>query len=161
LRKARSTVSLENPPLTLSNELNPESMQPRTHRRTSSASYNNGAIFDIGSSSDDDYEFSHLYTLRPRLVGHRASSDSIAFSGANTNHGPRSPIRSRRSSFSSGLTYNSSAPTHRASPKQVYTASAREFPTTVPPSSRHLLSMTPTPTAHPSSPDPSMRKQRH
>lgn len=157
LRKARSTVSLENQPLTLSNE----SMQPRTHRRTSSASYNNGAIFDIGSSSDDDYESPRLYTVRPRLAGHRASSDSISFSGATANYGLRSPVRSRRSSFSSGLTYNSSAPTYRASPKQVYASSAREFSTTVPPSSRHLLSMTPTPTIHPSSPDLSMRKQRH
>ncbi|OGE51824.1 hypothetical protein PENARI_c012G09359 [Penicillium arizonense] len=157
LRKARSTVSLENPPLTLSNE----SMQPRTHRRTSSASYNNGAIFDIGSSSDDDYEIPRLYTVRPRPAGHRASSESISFSGATANYGLRHPVRSRRSSFSSGLTYNSSAPTYRASPKQVYASSAREFSTTVPPSSRHLLGMTPTPTIHPSSPDLSMRKQRH
>jgi TAG lipase/steryl ester hydrolase/phospholipase A2/LPA acyltransferase len=160
LRKAHSTVSLENPPLTLSHESIPESMQPRTHRRTSSASYNNGAIFDIGSSSDEDYEFSRLYPVRPRLAGHRASSDSISFSGETANYRPRSPVRSRRSSFSSGLTYNSSVPTHRASPKQVYASSAREFSTTVPPSSRHLLSMTPTSTLHPSSPDLSMRKQR-
>ncbi|KAJ5333608.1 uncharacterized protein N7506_007391 [Penicillium brevicompactum] len=125
LRKARSTVSLEN---------SLELARPRPHRRTSSVTFNN-SIFDIDSSSDEDFR----YTL-PRRVGNRTPSDSIL-----SHHGPRSPARSRRSSFSSGLTYNSSRPT------KPYPA--RDM---VVPSSRHLLSMTPT---VPNSPD-SLRKRQ-
>jgi TAG lipase/steryl ester hydrolase/phospholipase A2/LPA acyltransferase len=158
LRKARSTVSLENPPISQSTESVLMSTQARTYRRTSSVSFNE-AIFDIGSSSDDDLEQS--YTLRPKLAGHRASSESSSFGGAYASHGPRSPVRSRRSSFSSGPAYNSSPKARRSSPKQAYAPSAREFSMTVPPSSRHLLSMTPTPTIHPSSPDHLTRKQRY
>ncbi|KGO75659.1 Patatin/Phospholipase A2-like protein [Penicillium italicum] len=159
LRKARSTVSLENPPVSQSSESILMSSQSKTHRRTSSVSFTNGAIFDIGSSSDDELE--RAYVLRPKLAGHRASSDSSSFGGALASHGPRSPIQSRRSSFSSGPAYNSSATACRPSPKQACAQSARDFSMTVPPSSRHLLSMTPTPTVHPSSPDSLTRKQRH
>ncbi|KAJ9491148.1 hypothetical protein VN97_g2110 [Penicillium thymicola] len=159
LRKARSTVSLENPPLLQSSEAIFMSTQPRTHRRTSSVSFNNGAIFDIGSSSDD--ELGRSYMLRPKLAGHRASSESSSFDGAHASHGPHSPGRSRRSSFSSGPAYNSSVTARHSSSRQAYALSARDLSMTVPPSSRHLLSMTPTPTVHPSSPDPQTRKQRH
>ncbi|KAJ5446355.1 Acyl transferase/acyl hydrolase/lysophospholipase [Penicillium cf. griseofulvum] len=158
LRKARSTVSLENPPLSQSTESVLMSTQARTYRRTSSVSFNE-AIFDIGSSSDDDLE--QLYSLRPKLAGHRASSESSSFGGASASHGPHSPVRSRRSSFSSGPAYNSPPTARRSSPKQAYAPSAHDFSMTVPPSSRHLLSMTPTPTIHPSSPDPLTRNQRH
>jgi TAG lipase/steryl ester hydrolase/phospholipase A2/LPA acyltransferase len=129
LRKARSTVSLENPP---------ETIPPRSHRRTSSVTFNH-SVFDIDSSSEDE---DRSYTRRPRLAG-RAYSD-LSFGGAN--HGPRSPVRSRRSSFSSGLSCN---PTRA---KQPYPRDIAAQP-----SSRHLLSMTPT---VPSSPD-SLRKMRH
>ncbi|KAJ5788474.1 Acyl transferase/acyl hydrolase/lysophospholipase [Penicillium paradoxum] len=157
LRKARSTVSLENPS---PNESKPVSTQTRSHRRTSSVSIRNGPIFDIGSSSDEEIE--RLYTLRPKLAGHRTSSDLPAFGGAPVSHGPRSPVRSRRSSFSSGPTFNDSSVTaRRSSPKKARASSAREFSMTVPPSSRHLLSMTPTPTVYPGSPDTTTRKQRH
>jgi TAG lipase/steryl ester hydrolase/phospholipase A2/LPA acyltransferase len=129
LRKAHSTVSLKNPL---------ESIPTRSHRHASSVTFNH-SIFDIDSSSEDD---DRSYTFRPRLPG-RAFSD-LSFGGAN--HGPRSPVRSRRSSFSSGLTYNT-------------TRSKQPYPRdmAVPPSSRHLLNMTPT---VPSSPD-SVRKLRH
>ncbi|KAJ5964329.1 uncharacterized protein N7479_004205 [Penicillium vulpinum] len=156
LRKARSTVSLENPPISQSSESIPMSNRPRTERGTSSVSFTNGAIFDIGSSSEDELERS--YMLRPRLAGHRASSESSSFGGARANSGLRSPVRSRRSSFSSGPAYNSSATARRSSPKQAHALAARDFSMTVAPSSRHLLSMTPTPTVHPSSPDPQTRK---
>ncbi|CAG8145722.1 unnamed protein product, partial [Penicillium nalgiovense] len=159
LRKARSTVSLENPPVSRSSESTPMSTQARTHHRTSSVSFTNGAIFDIGSSSDDELERS--YSLRPKLAGQRASSDSSSFGGAHRSHGPHSPIRSRRSSFSSGAGYATSTTARRSSPKQAYAPSGRDFFMTVPPSSRHLLSMTPTPTVYPSSPDSLTRKQRH
>ncbi|KGO53672.1 Acyl transferase/acyl hydrolase/lysophospholipase [Penicillium expansum] len=159
LRKARSTVSLENPSVSQSSESILISTQARTHRRTSSVSFTNGAIFDIGSSSDDEVERS--YMLRPKLAGHRASLDSSSFGGALASHAPRSPVQSRRSSFSSTPAYNYSATARLSSSKQAYTPSARDLSMTVPPSSRHLLSMTPTPTVHPSSPDSLMRKQRH
>lgn len=150
LRKARSTVSLENPTLSQSSESVLMSTQTRTHRRTSSVSFTNGAIFDIGSSSDDELERS--YTLRPKLAGNRASSESSSFGGALGSHWPRSPVRSRRSSFSSGAGFTPSATARRSSPKQAYAPSARDL------SAHHLLSMTPTPTVHPSSPDPLTRK---
>lgn len=159
LRKARSTVSLENPSVSQSSESILISTQARTHRRTSSVSFTNGAIFDIGSTSDDEVERS--YMLRPKLAGHRASLDSSSFGGALASHAPRSPVQSRRSSFSSTPAYNYSATARLSSSKQAYTPSARDLSMTVPPSSRHLLSMTPTPTVHPSSPDSLMRKQRH
>lgn len=124
LRKARSTVSLEN---------SIELARPRTHRRTSSVTFNH-SIFDIDSSSDEE----RTYTL-PRRFGTRTPSDSFL-----SHHGPRSPVRSRRSSFSSGLTYSSTRPT------KVYPARDMAVP-----SSRHLLSMTPT---VPNSPD-SLRKR--
>ncbi|CAG8233906.1 unnamed protein product [Penicillium salamii] len=123
LRKARSTVSLEN---------SCDSIRPRPHRRTSSVTFNN-SIFDIASSSDED----RTYTLSRR--GHRTPSDSLL-----VHHGPRSPVRSRRSSISSSLPYNSTRPT------KVYPARDMAAP-----SSRHLLSMTPT---VPTSPD-SLRKR--
>ncbi|CAG7923757.1 unnamed protein product [Penicillium olsonii] len=110
LRKARSTISLENS----------DQMRPRPHRRTSSVTFNN-SIFDIDSSSEED----QTYFLSRR--GQRTPSDSFL-----AHHGPRSPVRSRRSSFSSGLTYGSTRPT------KVYPA--RD----IAPSSRHLLNMTPT-----------------
>ncbi|CAG8027857.1 unnamed protein product [Penicillium olsonii] len=110
LRKARSTISLENS----------DQMRPRPHRRTSSVTFNN-SIFDIDSSSDED----QTYFLSRR--GQRTPSDSFL-----AHHGRRSPVRSRRSSFSSGLTYGSTRPT------KVYPA--RD----IAPSSRHLLNMTPT-----------------
>lgn len=157
LRKARSTVSLENPRLSQLSESMPVSTQPRAHHRTSSVSSTKGAIFDIGSSSDEELERS--YILRPKLAGYRASSDSHAFGGKSTSHGLRSPVRSRRSSLSSGRTYNNSSATARCnSPKRVSAPTAREFSMTVPPSSRHLLSMTPTPTIYPSSSETSTRK---
>lgn len=161
LRKARSTVSLENPPVSQSNEPKPVSTQQRNHRRTSSVSFTNRAIFDIGSSSDDELDRS--YILRPRLTGHRASSDSPAFGGVFAPHGLRSPVRSRRSSLSSSPTCNNDNPATapRNSPKKAHALSAREFSRTVPPSSRHLLNMTPTPTVHPGSSDTSTRNQRH
>ncbi|KAG0153161.1 Acyl transferase/acyl hydrolase/lysophospholipase [Penicillium digitatum] len=159
LRKARSTVSLENLSLSQSSESIFMPTQVRTHRRTSSVSFTNGAIFDTGSSSDDELEQPHM--LRPKLAGCRASSESSSFGAAPGSHGPRSSVRSRRSSFSSCPAYNFSATAHRNSPKQAYAPLARNLSMTVPPSSCHLLSMTPTPTLHPSSPDFLASKQLH
>ncbi|CDM26638.1 Small GTPase superfamily, ARF/SAR type [Penicillium roqueforti FM164] len=159
LRKERSTVSLENPPLSQSSESIFMPTQTRTHRRTSSVFFSNGGIFDIGSSSDDELERS--YMLRPKLAGHRTFSESSSFGRVAPSHGPRSPVRSRRSSLSSNPAYNFSSTARRSSPKQVYTPSARDFSVTIPPSSRHLLSMTPTPTLLPSSPEPLTRKRQN
>jgi hypothetical protein len=77
-----------------------------------------------------------------QLAGCRASSESSSFGAAPGSHGPRSSVRSRRSSFSSCPAYNFSATAHRNSPKQAYAPLARNLSMTVPPSSCHLLSMT-------------------
>ena len=133
LRKTHSTVSLKIPP---------ESIPPK-HRRTSSVTFNT-SFFDIDSSSEDD---DRSYTLLPRLGGHRASLDSTSFGAiGGANHGPRSPDGSRRSSLSSGLTYNSTRLKHPYPARDIAV-----------PSSRHLLSMTP---SVPSSSD-SSHTQRH
>jgi TAG lipase/steryl ester hydrolase/phospholipase A2/LPA acyltransferase len=157
LRKAQSTVSLENPPHSQSSESILVSTQGRKHRRTASVSFTTGAIFGTGSSTDDELEPS--YTLRPKLADHRTYSESFSLGGAPASPGPRSPVRSRRSSFSSGACNMSPTSARRNSPKQAHAPSARELSMTVPLPSHHLLSMTPSPTVHPSSPDVLPRKQ--
>ncbi|KAJ5543302.1 hypothetical protein N7535_005730 [Penicillium sp. DV-2018c] len=158
-RKARSTVSLDNPPLSQPSESVLVSTQPRKHRRTGSVSFTNGAIFGIGSSSDDEQERS--YTLRPKLAGHRTHSESFSFGGAPTSPRLCSPVSSRRSSFSSGACHTSPTTARRNSPRQPGTPLARDISMSIPPSSRHHLSMTPTPSVHPSSPEGLTRKQQH
>ncbi|KAJ5096020.1 hypothetical protein NUU61_005376 [Penicillium alfredii] len=148
LRKSRSTVSLENPPLLLQNEPSFEQTRQKVRRQRSSISFGS-RTFAIGSGSDDEAEPS----AGPSLSVHQPSESQL-HSGLFLGHGPRSPVRSRRSSLSTGPLYGHSG----SAPKSFSKKSARDLPVTMP-SSRHLLSMTPT--LHPRSPDAVTRKQRH
>lgn len=152
LRKARSTVSLEQPPFTFPDAISVA--RPKAHHRRSSISF--GGAFTTGSDSDDDEDPEPVYTISPGLSNHRASWDASSY-GADSRHGLRSPVQSRRSSFSGRSPRSASG--RRASPKQVYAPSAREISMALSPSSRHLLSMTPS--VYPSSPDAVARKPRH
>lgn len=155
LRKARSTISLEHPSFTSSNDLVSVPTRPRAHRRRSATTVGTG-VFSIESDSDDDEDCGVSYSIHTRPSHHRSSWNNSAF-GEELSHGIHSPVQSRRSSFSSGKRQRS-ASGHGGSPKQVHTASAREISMALSPSSRHLLSMTPT--AHPSAPDSFTRKAR-
>lgn len=155
LRKARSTISLENPSFTSSNDFISVPTRPKAHRRRSSITVGT-RFFSIESDSDDDEDCGLSYSIQSRPSHHRGSWD-ISSHGEELSHGLHSPVRSRRSSFSSGRRQRSGSG-HRGSPKQVYAASAREISMALSPSSRHLLSMTPT--VHPTSPDSFTRKTR-
>lgn len=163
LRKAQSTVSLESPPSNASNMASNDPMsvrsRPRAHQRRSTTSLSKG-FFATGSASDGEEVEDQTDDERRELslaVGplsspkHRASWDT-SFYGED---GPRSPVRSRRSSFSSGRSQRS-GPGRRGSPKQVFAPSPREISMALSPSSRHLLSMTPS--IHHGSPDSLTRK---
>lgn len=150
LRKARSTVSLENPSFTLSNDSTSAAARPRAHKRRSSITF--GGVFEIGSASEDDEEPDFVFPPRPRHTRHYSSWDASSHD-RELSHGLRSPVRSRRSSFSSGRS-RKSASDRRSSPKEVQAPSAREVSMALSPSSRHQLSMTP------SSPDSLTRKRR-
>ncbi|KAJ5675552.1 hypothetical protein N7462_008449 [Penicillium macrosclerotiorum] len=156
LRKARSTISLENPLLTASNDLISVPARQKAHRRRSSITFGGGG-FAVGSGSDDDEEPGLSFSIRSRTPGHQASWDSSPY-GEELNHGVCNPVLSRRSSFSTGRSPRSTSGRRGGSPKQVYTPSAREISMALSPSSRHLLSMTPS--IHPSSPDSVARQAR-
>lgn len=154
LRKARSTVSLEEPSYILSNEPISAIARPRAHQRRSSITF--GGIFKVGSGSEDEDESDLAYSILPRQTQHRASWDASSYD-KEFGLGQRGPARTRRSSFSSGKSHRSPSD-RRCSPKQVQAPSARDISMALSPSSRHMLSMTPK--AHPSSPDSLARKQR-
>lgn len=150
LRKARSTVSLENP----SNDFVPVQTRAKAHHRRSSISFS-GGIFAADSGSEEEEEGEVTFTSRPQLSGHRTSWDASSYIDP-LSHGVRSPVRSRRSSFSSSGKSQYSVSGQGESPKQVFAPSAREVSVALSPSSRHLLSMTPS--VHTSSPDYFTRK---
>lgn len=152
LRKARSTLSLENPSFTLSNDPASVAARPRAHKRRSSITFG-GKVFVVGSDSEDEEEPDLVFSPRPCLTRHRTSWDASSYD-QELGRGLRSPVRSRRSSFSSGRSQKS-APDRRSSPKQVQAPSAREISMALSPSSRHQLSMTP------SSPDSFTRKRQY
>lgn len=150
LRKSRSTVTFAN---LFPNESAFVPTWSKIHRRRSSMS-SGGGIFAVGSDSDDD-ELEHSWSGFTRLPAHRASWDAASHGGLYFGKGPRSPalhspVRSRQSSFSTGLSPNSATNAMPRSPKQNHAPSKEEIAMTKAPSSRHLLSMTPT--SHPSSP---------
>lgn len=152
LRKARSTISLENPALTTSNEV----IRPMARRRRSATTVGTG-VFAIESDSEDDEYCDLSFSARTRPSVHKGSWDGSMFGVELPRGMHHSPVRSRRSSFSSGRRQRS-ASGHPGSPKRVHTVSAREISMALSPSSRQLLSMTPT--AHPTSPDSRTRKSR-
>jgi TAG lipase/steryl ester hydrolase/phospholipase A2/LPA acyltransferase len=155
LRKARSTLSLETPSFTTSNDFVSVPTRPKAHRRRSSMTFGTG-VFSIESDSDDEDDNGVSYSINSRPSHHRGSWD-FSSHAEEFSHGRHSPVRSRRSSFSSGRRQRSGSG-QQASPKQVYAASAREISMALSPSSRHLLSMTPT--VHATSPDSLTRKAR-
>ncbi|KAJ5564994.1 hypothetical protein N7513_001236 [Penicillium frequentans] len=155
LRKARSTVSLENPQNSLANNLISVPPRPKAHHRRSSISFG-GGIFSTGSGSDGEEETGLSFSGHPRQPWARDSWDASSHEEYMT-QGIHSPVRSRRSSFSSRS--QRSAPGRQVSPKQVLGPSAREISMALSPSSRHLLSMTPS--VHPTSPEPIARKPHH
>lgn len=152
LRKARSTISLENPPLTTSNQV----IRPKARRRRSATTVGTG-VFTIESDSEDDEYCDLSFSTRTRPSLRKGSWDGSMFGEELPRGMHHSPVQSRRSSFSSGRRQRS-ASGHPGSPKQVNTASAREISMALSPSSRQLLSMTPT--SHPTSPDSLTRKAR-
>jgi TAG lipase/steryl ester hydrolase/phospholipase A2/LPA acyltransferase len=152
LRKARSTVSLEQPPLAFPDTI---SVTPKAHHhRRSSISF--GASFAVGSDSDEE-DYDSTYTIGPALGNRRASWDASSYWGDSSHGVLRSPVRSRRSSISGRSPRSVSS--RRESPKQVHAPSAREISMALSPSSRHLLSMTPS--VHAGSHDAASRKTRH
>lgn len=155
LRKARSTVSLENPPTT-SNDLISVPARQRSHVRRSSISFGDGT-WTVDSGSEEELGLPLPSVGRPWPFRYRASWDSASSQEAILAQGMGSPVRSRRSSFSGRLQRSPS--NRRGSPKQAYSPSAREISMALSPSSRHLLSMTPTVQA--SSSDQSVPTQRH
>lgn len=140
LRKARSTLSLEEPSYTLSNEPIPAAARPWAHQRRSSITFG-GRIFRVGSGSEDEDESDLAYSIRPRHTQYCASRDTSSYDG-EFGIDQRSPARTRRSSFSSGKSHRSTSD-RRCSPKQVQAPSARDISMALSPSSRHMLSMTP------------------
>ncbi|KAJ6084168.1 hypothetical protein N7486_010968 [Penicillium sp. IBT 16267x] len=138
LRKARSTVSLENPQNSLSNNLISVLPHPKAHNRRSSISFG-GGIFSLGSGSDGEEEPGLSFSGHPRQPRAGDSWDASSHEEG---------LISGRSQWS--------APGRQVSPKQVLRPSAREISMALSPSSRHLLSMTPT--VHPTSPDAIARK---
>lgn len=158
LRKARSTVSLEHPSYKLSNEPVCTKVRPRAHTRRSSITFggvfeigSGSDVFEIGSGSDDEEETDLADSMRPRSTRRNTSWDGSGYN-KDPNHSLRTTVRSRRSSVSSGKSQRG-ATDQRAS-KQGQPLSAREVSMALSPSSRPMLSMTP------SSPDSSKRKRR-
>lgn len=140
LRKARSTLSLEEPFYTLSKEPISAATRPRAHQRRSSISFG-GRIFKVGSGSEDEDGSDLAYSKRPRHTQHRASWDASSYD-REFGIGQCSPAQTRRSSFSSGKSHRPTSD-RRCSPKQVQAPSARDISMALSPSSRHMLSMTP------------------
>lgn len=143
LKSVRSTRSLEHPSFSESNDVTSVQSRPKAHNRRSSISFGDG-IFSTGSGSDEEEEMqgadAKLFS-RPPLPTYRVSWD--ASSSTNPwSYGRSSPVRSRRSSFSSSRSHYS-GPGRRSSPKEAMTPSAREISMALSPSSRQLLSMTP------------------
>lgn len=149
LRKARSTLSFGNSSFTLSNDFPSVAVGPRAHKRRSSITF--GGVFEMGPGSEDEEEPDLVFSPRPRPTRHPTSWDASSYD-RELSYGMRSPVRSRRSSFSSGRPPKS-ASDRRTSPKQAQAPSAREISMALSPSSRHQLSMTP------SSPDSLMRRR--
>lgn len=162
LRKAHSTVSLENPPLMTSNDPRSVPIRPKAHHQRRSTISGSGALFATGSASDDDEEqqaeedelLGFSFSIVPPSSKHRGSWDASCY-GEELSHGPRSPVRSRRSSFSPGRSQRSGSG-QRGSPKRVFAPSPREISMALSPSSRHQLSMTPS--VNPSPADSLTRK---
>ncbi|KAJ5579864.1 uncharacterized protein N7459_005849 [Penicillium hispanicum] len=153
LREARSTVSLENPLSSGSNDFVSVPPRAKAHHRRSSISFG-GSFFAVDSDSEGEGELNLSFSSRPRLSRNRASWDASSYEDALT-HGMRNPVRSRQPSFSA----HQSAWSRPGSPQQAHNPSAREISMALSPSSRHLLSMTPT--MDPSSPDSATHRARH
>lgn len=153
LRKACSTVSLEHPP-SRSNDLVPVPSRPKAHNRRSSISFGGGIFAAESRSEGEEEETDGTLSSRAQSSGQRGSWDA-SFYIDPLSHGVRSPVRSRRSSFSSSKSQHSIS---GESPKQAFAPSGREVSMALSPSSRHFLSMTPS--VHPSSPDTITRKPR-
>jgi TAG lipase/steryl ester hydrolase/phospholipase A2/LPA acyltransferase len=153
LRKARSTVSLEQPPFAFSDTVSAN--RPDALHRRSSISF--GGAFTTGSGSDDDEDNEATYTIRPGPPNHRATWEASPYGADSTRGTLHSPARSRRSSFSARSPRSASS--RRASPKQVFAPSARDVSMALSPSSRHLLSMTPS--VHPDYHEAVASKPRH
>ena len=149
LRKARSTVSLDDSPL-ISDDSISVSARPIANHRRSSISFGD-AVFDLDSGSDNERECEQPSSGRPRPSRHRASWDSSY--GAYITHGTRSPLQSGRSSLSGRS--SRSASSRRGSPKLTKMHTPQEISMSLSPSSRHL-SMTPA--AYSSSPAFSIRR---
>ncbi|KAJ5108072.1 hypothetical protein N7456_004747 [Penicillium angulare] len=158
LRKARSTVSLENTHLSLPDDFISALSPPKAHNRRSSITFG-GGIFEVGSSSDDDNDNDDSEDALSGHSGRSISRESWDVSSLkrNSNQGTRSPVQTRRSSFS-GRTIQA-APGRRESSKETLAPSAREVSMALSPSSRHLLNMTPK--VQPTSPNTSTRKSRN
>lgn len=154
LRKARSTVSLENPTLTFLNNPISVAARPKAHRRRSSIAF--GGVFAIGSGSEDEGEPELAFSAHPHSSRNRASWGASS-RGEELGREIRSPVRSRRPSLSERSQWSASL--QQGSPKKVHAPSAREISLALSPSSRHQLNMTPA--VHPSSPDSLARKPRH
>lgn len=155
LRKARSTVSLENPPASTTQDLPPTTARSQAHQRRSSTSFADG-MFEIEAGSDEDDAYEFAFTARPRLPNHSTLWDHSLFA-ENLSRGSRSPGRSGPSSFSGRSQRSVSG--QRASPKQAHAPSPREVSMALSPSSRHLLNMTPT--VNSNSPDAFTQTSRH
>ncbi|CAI7668847.1 unnamed protein product [Penicillium manginii] len=164
LRKAHSTLSLENPPFMTSNDSMSVPVRSNAHHQRRSTISGSAALFATGSASDDEEEqqaeddelLGFSFSIAPPSSRHRAPWDASCYS-EDLSHGPRSPVRSRRSSFSSGRSQRSGSG-QRGSPKRVFAPSPRDISMALSPSSRHQLSMTPS--VNPSSPDSLTRKPR-
>ncbi|KAJ6140570.1 hypothetical protein N7470_010366 [Penicillium chermesinum] len=146
LRKARSSVSLENHPSSIAHDLTSLPTRSRAHRR-SSAPFGDGA-FEIECGSDEDNGIEFSFTSRPRLPK-KSSLRDTSFYSETLGHNSRSPAGSRPSSFSGKSQRSGSG--HRGSPKQAHAPSPHEVTMALSPSSRHYLNMTPS--VQPSSPD--------
>lgn len=145
LRKARSTVSLENPNFSLPQDLISVSAHPKAHNRRSSVSFGGGGfVFGPGSDEEEEPEVSFFGHPRNKKLGDSWDPPNEE----DMSQGPRSPVRSRRPSFS-GRSQRSTG--RQPSPRESFVPSARDISMALSPSSRHQLSMTPT--VHPSSPD--------
>ncbi|KAJ5731321.1 uncharacterized protein N7483_005829 [Penicillium malachiteum] len=154
-RKARSTVSLENPHSLPSHDLISVSGHRKAHKRRSSISFGCEG-FMVGSGSDDEEEPDVSSSGHYRHTKPRDSWDASSY-GEDLSQGTRSPIRSRTSSFSGRSQRSASG--QRVSPNEAFMPSARDISMALSPSSRHQLSMTPT--VQPNSPEFSTRKLRN
>lgn len=155
LRKARSTVSLENPATSTTQDFTFLPSRSRAHNRRSSTSFGDG-VFEIETGSDDENGVEFAFTARPRLLQRPTLWDTPSYQ-ESLSYGSRSPNRSRPSSFSGRSQRSASG--HRGSPKQVHAPSPREVSMALSPSSRHFLDMTPS--VHPNSAESSTHTFRH